>query len=51
VVLTRDGVGHTSGLSATTNACLRDALTAYLDDLTVPQPGMICKDPPVSFKP
>ena len=49
VVLTRDGVGHTSGLSATTNACLRDALTAYLVTLTVPPAGTVCTDPPVSF--
>ena len=50
VVLTRDGIGHISG-AASTNACLRDALTAYLVTLTVPPAGTVCTDPPVSFKP
>ncbi|MEI7743145.1 MAG: alpha/beta hydrolase [Chloroflexota bacterium] len=51
VVLTRDGIGHTSGDSATTNACLRTALVAYFVTLTVPPAGTVCKDPPPSFKP
>ena len=51
VVLTRDGIGHISGSSATTNACLRTALEAYLVTLTVPPAGTVCTDPPVSFKP
>jgi pimeloyl-ACP methyl ester carboxylesterase len=51
VVLTRDGVGHTSGDSATLDACLQSALTVYLNELTPPKPGTVCKDEPVSFKP
>jgi pimeloyl-ACP methyl ester carboxylesterase len=51
VVLTRDGIGHTSGYSATTNACLRTALVAYLVTLTAPSAGTVCTDPPTSFKP
>jgi pimeloyl-ACP methyl ester carboxylesterase len=46
VVLTRDGLGHTSGSSATTDGCLRDALVSYLVDLRTPPAGTICTDGP-----
>ena len=51
VVLTRDGVGHTSGASATLDPCLEGALTAYLNQLTAPVPGTVCTDAPVTFQP
>lgn len=46
VVLTRDGLGHTSGGSATSDPCLRDALVRYLDDLHAPKAGTVCTDGP-----
>ncbi|HYL40107.1 MAG TPA: alpha/beta hydrolase [Candidatus Binatus sp.] len=46
VVLMRDGLGHTSGESATTDACLRGALVSYLVDGDVPPVGTVCTDGP-----
>jgi hypothetical protein len=49
VIVTRDGLGHTSGQSATTNPCLRGVLEGYVLDLTVPTAGTVCRDPAVTF--
>lgn len=51
VILERDGIGHTSGGSVQANACLGNALTAYLTNVATPPPGTVCTDPPVSFQP
>jgi pimeloyl-ACP methyl ester carboxylesterase len=51
VIVTRDGLGHTSGQSATTNPCLRGVLEGYFLDLTVPAAETVCRDPAVSFAP
>ena len=51
VVLMRDGLGHTTGGSASSNPCLRDATAAYLTALTEPAAGTVCKDPPPPFGP
>jgi TAP-like protein len=49
VVLTRDGIGHTSGPSMESNPCLRNAVASYLLDVIPPPTGTVCKDPPVSL--
>lgn len=41
-LLTRDGDGHTSFLRG--NACIDEAVTAYLVSGTLPTPGTICDD-------
>ena len=41
VLLTYDGDGHTAFF--TRNECIRDVVTPYLVDLTVPKPGITCK--------
>lgn len=51
VVLTRDGLGHTTGGAMLANPCLRDAAAAYLTQLTTPQPGTVCTDAPPIFTP
>jgi pimeloyl-ACP methyl ester carboxylesterase len=47
VVLTREGIGHTSGLSMESNACIRNAVASYLLAVVPPAPSTVCKDPPV----
>jgi pimeloyl-ACP methyl ester carboxylesterase len=42
VVLTRDGVGHTSGDANTFDDCLRTAVVAYLQALEAPAAGKVC---------
>ncbi len=49
VVLTRDGIGHTSGPSMESNACLRNAVASYLVAVIPPPPGTVCKDAPVAL--
>ena len=41
-LLTRDGDGHTSFLRG--NACIDEAVVAYLVSGTVPAPGTVCDD-------
>jgi pimeloyl-ACP methyl ester carboxylesterase len=40
VLVTYDGDGHTAFL--TRNSCIRDVVTPYLVDLTVPRTGIVC---------
>ncbi len=51
IVLTRDGLGHTTGSSIVENQCLADAATAYLLELKTPARGTVCQDPPQTFAP
>ncbi|HEY5629183.1 MAG TPA: alpha/beta hydrolase [Candidatus Limnocylindrales bacterium] len=51
IVLTRNGLGHTTGGAMRANPCLSDAATAYLLVLTTPAPGSVCTDPPPTFTP
>lgn len=46
IVLMRNGIGHTSGSSMRTNACLSSAAAAYMLDLARPAAGTVCTDPP-----
>lgn len=39
VLLTRDGTGHPSFMES---ACVEDAVKAFLIDLALPQPGLVC---------
>jgi hypothetical protein len=38
-MLTREGTGHPSYFLS---ACVEDAVNAYLVDLTLPAPGLVC---------
>jgi hypothetical protein len=49
VVLTRDGIGHTSGPSMGSNPCLQNAVASYLLAVIPPPPGTVCKDAPVAL--
>ena len=50
VVLTRDGVGHTSGDANVSSACLRGAVVSYSYSLHVPAAGKVCTaGPPVPW--
>nr|BFF16590.1 hypothetical protein GCM10025730_01110 [Promicromonospora thailandica] len=49
VLLTREGVGHTS--YGTSGPCVDDAVDAVLIDGILPEDGTVCDVPPATTKP